>query len=83
MVEKIKTGPVQEFVLTDWLREGCEGIRNKIENKLENRDRHFDTSEFRAHMRTARKEQLLALRSLVDSAIECIKGEEASPKSKT
>jgi hypothetical protein len=31
-------------------------------------------------MRNARKEQLLALRSLIDSAIECIKGEETSPK---
>ena len=75
MAEKLKTGPVKEFVFSEWLRDGVQGMRSKIECGLEKRGK-IDTSEFRAHMRNARKEQLLAIRSLVDSALDSIKGEE-------
>jgi hypothetical protein len=76
MADRPKSGPVKEFVLTDWLREGCEGIQQKLEHNLKHKTRHFDTTEFRTHVRNARREQLLAIRSLVDSALECVKGEE-------
>ena len=80
---KLKNGPVEEFVFTDWVKEGAEGMRVKMENKWEKMEKRFqkrtrlDTSEFRTHMRKAREERLLAIRSLVDSAIEYVKGEEA------
>ena len=79
---KLKNGPLEEFVFTDWVKEGAEGMRTKMEDKRARMEERFknrtriDTSEFRTHMRNARKEQLLAIRSLVDSALECIKGEE-------
>jgi hypothetical protein len=83
---KLNNGPVQEFVFTDWLKEGAEGMRRnmqvKMENKRERMEERFqkhariDTSEFRTHMRKAREEQLLAIRSLVDSAIECVQDAE-------
>ncbi len=79
MASKTKSGPVEEFVFSDWLKEGAEGIRRKFECKVEKRTRHFDTTEFRSHMRRARKEQLLAMRSLIDSALDCVKGEEKKP----
>ena len=80
---KLKNGPVEEFVFTDWVKEGAEGMRVKMENKREKMEKRFqkrtrlDTSEFRTHMRKAREERLLAIRSLVDSALEYVKGEEA------
>ncbi|MBN1994660.1 MAG: hypothetical protein JW953_18315 [Anaerolineae bacterium] len=84
---KLKNGPVEDFVLTDWLKEGAKGMHHKMEEKrgkmkrrFQNRTRNFDTTEFRSHLRQARKEQLLAVRSLVDSALECIKGEEIGQK---
>jgi hypothetical protein len=40
----------------------------------------FDTTNFRAHLRNASKEQLLAVRSLIDSAIEFIDKQESGPK---
>ncbi|MBN1219499.1 MAG: hypothetical protein JXM69_11260 [Anaerolineae bacterium] len=80
MTDRIKSGPVEEFVLTDWLRDGWQGMRHKLETKRARRARHFDASTFRAHMRNARKEHLLAIRSLVDSAIECVKGEEKNSR---
>jgi hypothetical protein len=67
MAEKAKAGPVEEFVFEDWLRDGLEGVRSKLEKKTGGR---FDTSGFCTHMRNARREKLLAIRSLIDSAIE-------------
>jgi hypothetical protein len=77
MVDKTKTEPVEEFVFEDWLRDGLEGIRGRIEK----RTGHFDTSDFRTHIRNARREKLLAVRSLVDSAIECLDRQEVKSKS--
>lgn len=79
----LNNGPVQEFVFTDWVKEGAEGLRIKMEKKREKMEARFqkrtrlDTSEFRAHMRKAREERLLAVRSLVDSTLDYLKGEEA------
>lgn len=76
---KLKNGPVEEFVFTDWVKEGAEGMRIKMEDKrekmekrLQNRSR-IDTSEFRAHIHKARQEQLLAVRSLVDAPLSVLK----------
>jgi hypothetical protein len=79
MAEKAKTdqeGPFKEFVFEEWLRDGVNGIRGEWER---NRP-HVDTSEFFAHLRNAHREQLLAVRSLVDSALESL--EKAEKKNK-
>lgn len=71
MAEKAKAdqgGPFKEFVFEEWLRDGVEGIRHEFKQKRA----HFDVSGFRAHLINAQKERLLAVRSLVDSAIECL-----------
>jgi hypothetical protein len=66
MADKAKTGPTEEFVFEDWLRDGLKGIRSKIEK----RSGRFDASDFRTHVRNARREELLAVRSLIDNAID-------------
>ncbi len=55
----------KEFVFKDWLSEGVEGIRARYR-------RRFLPEEFHQHIREARKEMLLAVRSLFDAAIESI-----------
>jgi hypothetical protein len=65
-------GPVKEFVFEDWLCEGFEGFCNRVKSKRV----RLDTSKFKTHMRNARKEKLLAMRSLVDSFIEVVDKEE-------
>lgn len=68
----LDNGPVREFDFEEWLRDGVEAMRRKLKHQK----REFDTSEFRTHMRNARREQLLALRSLIDSGLEFIGVEE-------
>ncbi len=65
-------GPFKEFVFEEWLREGLDGLRSKLEQKKA----RLNKAEFRKHLRNAQKEQLLAIRSLIDSAIECLEEEE-------
>ena len=72
--------PVEEFVFEDWLRDGIKGMREKFDNRMSGKSKAFDTSEFRQHMRNARKEQLLAVRSLLDNAINWLDQKEESPK---
>lgn len=73
--------PVEPFEFEEWLRDGLKGIRTKIEScKQRQSQRNFDTSEFRQHMRNARKEQLLAVRSLIDSAVEWLDPKEEPTK---
>lgn len=72
--------PVEEFVFEDWLRDGLKGVREKVERRVSGKSKGFDTSEFRSHMRNARKEQLLAVRSLIDSAIDWLDKKEESAK---
>ncbi len=79
MAEKAKTdqgGPFKEFVFEEWLRDGVEGIRHKMTSKKA----HFNLSDFRTHIRNAKKEQMLAVRSLIDSAIECLEKAEEKDK---
>jgi hypothetical protein len=56
----------EEFRVGDWLAEGFEGIKSKVQMP------HVDLmpEEFGEHIRASRKEFLLAFRSLFDSAIE-------------
>ena len=56
----------EEWSLKNWLSQGATGVRSAV---------HLPTSgllpgEFGEHMRSARKEFLLAFRSLFDAAIE-------------
>ena len=55
----------KEFAFEDWLAEGIKGFRGcykKLSPHL--------PEEFRQHTQTARREMLLAMRSLLDAAIE-------------
>lgn len=74
--------PVEEFVFEDWLRDGLNGFRQKVEGCKPGEAKKFDISEFRQHMRNARKEQLLAVRSLLDSAIDWLDKKDPNPGSK-
>jgi len=64
----------KEFVFEDWLSEGLRGLRE--------RRRRFQLlpEAFWEHTRAARREMLLAFRSLIDAAIERT---EARPVKKT
>ncbi|MFQ5812560.1 MAG: hypothetical protein ACE5I2_05145 [Anaerolineae bacterium] len=64
----------KEFVFEDWLAEGIKGFRGcykKLSPHL--------PEEFRQHTQAAHREMLLAMRSLIDAAIECT---EEKPKQK-
>ncbi len=64
---------VKEFAFEDWLSEGIKGMRSRYRRKKE---KH---SAFWEHIRAARKEMLLAARSVIDAAIERL---EEQPKEK-
>ena len=66
-------GPFKEFVFDEWLREGFKGMCGEMKFKPAT----FDTSEFETHMRNAAKEQLLAVRSLVESFIDIFEEKES------
>ena len=67
----------KEFVFEDWLVEGIKGLKTKGREK-----RHkIVPEEFCMHLRTARKEFLLALRSLIDEAVK--ENEPEPPKKAT
>ena len=55
----------KEFAFEDWLAEGIKGCRASYK-KL---SPHLP-EEFRQHTQAARREMLLAMRSLIDTAIE-------------
>ena len=61
-------GPFKEFTFEDWLRDGFEGMCSRMNCKPVN----LDTAEFEAHMRNSAREQLLAMRNLVDKFIDYI-----------
>lgn len=73
--------PVEPFEFEEWLRDGLKGFRAKVESCAQRQgQRQFDTSKFRQHMRNARKEQLLAVRSLIDSVVEWLDPKEEPTK---
>jgi hypothetical protein len=67
----------KEFAFEDWLAEGIKGFRATCKEL-----RPFLPKEFRQHTKAARREMLLAARSLLDAAIECTE-EKPEPKKKT
>ena len=75
-----ENGPFKEFRIDEWLRDEFVGKCEEMGFKKT----RLDTSEFESHMRKAAKEQLLAVRSLVDSFIDVVEGkEEKQAASKT
>ncbi len=64
----------KEFDFEDWLAEGVKGLRATCKEL-----RPFLPEEFRQHTKAARREMLLAMRSLLDAVIECT---EEKPKKK-
>jgi hypothetical protein len=56
----------EEFRVSDWLAEGVEGIKSKVQVPRVD----LMPEAFGEHMRASRKEFLLAFRSLFDSAID-------------
>ena len=69
-------GPFKEFAFEDWLREGFDGMCGRMKSKRAK----LDTSEFESHMRNAAKEQLMAMRSLVDTFIDMVDKEDDKGK---
>ncbi len=67
----------KEFVFEDWLAEGIKGLRAKSRAKKHK----LIPEEFCTHLRASRKEFLLALRSLVDEAVQ--RAEPEPPKKAT
>ncbi len=66
-------GPFKAFVFEDWLKEGIDGVSDRLREKKNT----IDTSEFETHMRNAAKEQLFAMRSLMDSLIKYVDKDES------
>jgi hypothetical protein len=64
MAVKATQAEEKEFDLETWLREGNRGLRHILKCKPP-----VMPEEFKSHTRAARKEMLLALRSLLDTAI--------------
>ena len=56
----------EEFSFRDWVSQGIEGMRGKVHLP----EHRILPEGFRGHMKTSRKEFLLAFRSLFDQAIE-------------
>jgi hypothetical protein len=75
MAEK-KTRTEEEFNLEEWLDEGFQGLRGTLKGKRP----QIVPEQFKKHTRAARKEMLLAVRSLLDAAIEELEGESETPK---
>ena len=79
MAEKKAKVEEEEFDLEKWLADGIKGLRRTLKEK---RLRIFP-EQFKEHTRAARKEMLLAVRSLIDAAIEEIEAKPEPPKKAT
>ncbi len=73
---RINEGKLHEKDWEDELANGIKGIRADMKDKMKS----FPTPEFRAHMRAARREMLLAFRSILDKAIEKTEEKPEEPK---
>jgi hypothetical protein len=67
----------EPFYVSEWLREGMHGMRHSLRMK---RPGPLVPEQFKTHTRAARREMLLAVRSLLDSAIEKMRDEPEVPK---
>lgn len=68
-----------EFRFDDWLSEGIHGIKAQRRRVMKS----ILPKEFGRHVRAARKEMLLAVRSLVDEAIEHTEKKDKEPPKAT
>lgn len=66
-------GPFKEFIFTEWLRDGLDEMCDQVKHSKE----QFDPDNFRRNLLRAQKEQLLAMRSMIDAAIERLEKAEA------
>ena len=74
---KMNEGKLYEHDWEDHLSHGLKGMRAEMKDKMKD----FPTKEFQTHMRAARREMLLAFRSLIDRAIERTEEKPEEPKS--
>ena len=56
----------EEFRFTEWLSDGVKGVKSKLHVP----EWHPVPAAFRDHLRSSRREALLAFRSLFDTAID-------------
>ncbi|MDM8519365.1 hypothetical protein QUF64_04905 [Anaerolineales bacterium HSG6] len=72
--EKEKQSPHAEpFHFDDWIREGMSGFKTVFDETWEKRDQaKVDMSDFKHHVRNIQREQLLAVRSIIDTALDFI-----------
>jgi hypothetical protein len=77
VVREMVNEEAKEFVFEDWLADGMRAFKAGFRR---GRGKEFLPEEFRAHLRASRKEMLLAMRSLIDAAVERT---EEKPKKKT
>ncbi len=73
---KMDEGKLHEKDWEDHMATGLKGMRADMKDKMKD----FPTPEFRSHMRAARREMLLAFRSLIDKAIEKTEEPPEEPK---
>jgi hypothetical protein len=76
MAEEMKEERKHEADWEDHLAAGLKGLRREMKGSMKD----FPTKEFQMHTRAARREMLLALRSLVDKAIEKAEEKPEEPK---
>lgn len=76
MEEDMKEAMKHETDWEDHLAAGLKGLRREFKGGMKD----FPTQEFRLHTRAARREMLLALRSLIDKAIERTEEKPEEPK---
>lgn len=79
MAEKKTKPEAEEFDLEEWLDDGIQGLRRTLKR---NRPQILP-EQFKEHTRAARKEMILAVRSLLDAAIEELEEEPEGPKKAT
>ncbi len=73
---KTEEGKLHERDWEEHMAAGIKGMRAEMKDKMKD----FPTKEFRVHMRAARREMLLAVRSLIDKAIEKNEEKPEEPK---
>ncbi len=73
---KIDEGKLHEKDWEDHMAAGIKGMRAEMKDKMKD----FPTPDFQKHMRAARREMLLAFRSLIDKAIEKTEEKPEEPK---
>ena len=69
----------EEFSLSKWLSDGVDGVKGALQGS----GGGLLPEGFRTHMKTSRKEFLMAFRSLFDAAIERYDQPKTTSKSRT